>query len=89
MGASLGRNRRPAGPLEGELVGVYVEPTDGLEGDLSSEDIGGSACYSRGAGYGRWAPHPPSRYGNRRSGDYQAVSAAERSSVRNPHCVRR
>lgn len=70
MGASLGRNGRPAEPLEGGLVGVYVEPIDGLEGDLSGEVIGGSACYSRGAGYGRWDPHPPSRYGNCRPVDY-------------------
>ena len=81
---------RLAGRLEGGLVKDQVETVDGLnlEGGLSGEGVGGGACFSRGAGYGRWAPRPPSRYGNRRPGDYQAVSAAERSSVRNPHCIR-
>ena len=59
-----------------------------IDGGPSAEGVGGGACYSLGAGYGRWAPRPPSRNGNRRLGDYQAVSAAERSSVRNPHCIR-
>lgn len=78
---------QPDGRLEGGLVDVQVRAVDRL--DLAGEGIGDSGGYSHGAGCGRWAPHPPSSYGNRRSGDYQAVSAAERSSARNPHCIRR
>ena len=80
-----GEAGRPGGRLVGGLVNVPVRAVDRL--DLAGEGIGDSGCYIHGAGCGRWAPHPPSRYGNRRSGDYQAVSAAERSSARNPHCI--
>lgn len=76
----------PDGRLEGGLIDVQVRAVDRL--DLAGEGIGYGGCYSLGAGCARWAPHPPSWYGNRRSGDNQAVSAAERSSARNPHCIR-
>ena len=81
---------RVGGRLEGELVEDQVETVDGLnfELGLAGEGVGGGAYYSHGTVRGQRAPRPPSRNGNRRPGDYQAVSAAERSSVRNPHCIR-
>lgn len=50
--------RGTAGALEGGLVHVQVQAVDGLdlEDDMPSEGVGGGACYSHGADYGRRTP---------------------------------
>ena len=47
------------GGLQQRLVEVELEPVDAfdLEGDMLGEGFGDVACYSHGAGSGRWAPH--------------------------------
>ena len=68
--------------LEGGLVQVQVQAVDGLdlEGDVPGEAPAAVCATVMARPTSDGLPH--------RLADYQAVAAAERGSVRNPHWIR-